>query len=78
MILNLRKGRARPVRLHPAFAGTDIQGALPLWWCDSCGSEVFLPGAGCCVRCRIAKTERSHYAVFKQSVPGLYPGEASR
>jgi len=78
VILNLQRGRFRPIRLGPALAGTDIQGALPLWWCDSCGSEVFLPGARCCIKCRIAKTERSHYAEPNKSVPGLHPGKTSR
>ena len=47
-----------PVILQKMLLG-DVQGALPVWWCDSCGREVFTMGQRLCNRCK-QETEEVH------------------
>ncbi len=50
-VLYLRPPDRRPiwVGLRPGL--TDMQGAIPRFWCINCGAEVFTKGMERCFRC---------------------------
>jgi len=47
----LRPGLRRPIADGWWQAGQDLQAALPVWWCEGCGAEVYTLGAALCRRC---------------------------
>lgn len=50
-IVLVRSPKGRPVWKGPRLGLVDWQGAIPRFWCRTCGSEVFLWGKDCCPRC---------------------------
>ena len=46
----------RPVWVGVRLGFQDLQGAIPRFWCNRCGAEVFLTGRAYCHRCE--KEER--------------------
>lgn len=55
----LRVGKRRPVAVQIGSA-EDIQGVLPVWWCEHCGAEVYIMDAVLCRRCLQQKEELSY------------------
>lgn len=55
----LRAGRRRPVAVGIGLA-EDPQAALPAWWCERCGAEVYTMDAVLCRRCLQQKEELSY------------------
>lgn len=73
-VLYLRPHGRRPVWVSPA-AQPDAQGAIPAWWCEECGAEVFVRTDRLCRRCGEMRKEcmRNEYQSLFDLCPGGEP-----
>ena len=47
----------RPVWIGIRLGSGDLQGAIPRFWCQTCGAEVFWTGRELCRRCEKEETK---------------------
>ncbi len=47
----------RPVWVGARLGLQDLQGAIPRFWCNGCGAEVFFTGRSYCHRCEKEEQE---------------------
>jgi hypothetical protein len=64
----------RPVWVGVRLGFQDLQGAIPRFWCTSCGAEVFLTGRAYCHRC---EKEEFYDKQMGQPLQGLHTGAES-
>lgn len=50
-VLYLRTRNRRPIRLQWGIFPEDIQGSIPLGWCEGCGMECYEAGTTLCPAC---------------------------
>jgi len=53
----------------------DKQGEIPVYWCESCGAEVYTPEETLCKRCKRRRGEDIYGESLPQSLPELQAGE---
>ena len=61
----LRSGKRHPVLWRNRWLVADVQGRVPVDWCQNCGGEIFEDGQRQCVRC---KGRKEHDEVITKSM----------
>ena len=72
MILYLQSHRRKPVRLTPVMPWQDMQGVVPVGWCEVCGGEIYEGNGKLCNTCEKERLYES--AMWNQPLRGLHPG----
>lgn len=73
-VIYLRTGYRRPIQRQILWPPVDVQGAIPAFWCSSCGAEVFAAGALLCYRCAAGEkgADFNENNANPQPLPDLY------
>lgn len=71
--LYLRSKNRRPILRKDRWIFADVQGRLPVAWCQACGTEIFDEGQWKCERCK----RRKEYDEIRESMCILPANEGS-
>ena len=66
--------RRRPVRKGLYLTGADLQGEMPMGWCEVCGKEVYAQQKGLCEECERWGMYEEKSGDAAGAVPRLYTG----